>query len=215
MTQTLTDAGQAPAKRRISGRWQLVLLALVCVAPVIASYYSYYVLRPQGRTNFGTLIEPQRPLPAVAATDTDGRAVELTSLKGQWLLLSVAGGACDARCEENLYLQHQLRASLGKSKDRFDWVWLVDDDEPVRAELASALQGAVVLRLPAAQLAAWLQPEAGHRLADHLYVVDPMGNWMMRFPPLDKESAKQARSDLVVLQRASVGWDRPGRHAHP
>lgn len=78
------------ARRTRAGRWQMLLLALVCAAPVIASYYSYYVARPEARRSFGELIEPQRPLPAASATDLSGRPVELTSLKGQWLLLSVA-----------------------------------------------------------------------------------------------------------------------------
>jgi hypothetical protein len=31
----------------------------------------------------------------------------------------VAGGACDADCQKHLYLQRQLRESLGKDKDRW------------------------------------------------------------------------------------------------
>src|SRR3712207_6155818 len=76
------------AARTSRGRWKMLLVMLVCAAPVIASYFTYYVVRPEGRRNFGELIEPQRPLPA-----------SLSALKGQWLLVSVGGGACDARCE--------------------------------------------------------------------------------------------------------------------
>lgn len=200
------------ARRTRAGRWQMLLLALVCAAPVAASYFSYYVVRPQGHTNFGALIEPQRPLPALTATNLQGQSVPLASLKGQWLLISVAGGACDAECESNLYLQRQVREGLGKEKDRVDWVWLVDDAKPVRAALQPALHEAVVLRLPAAELAQWLQPAAGHGLNEHLYVVDPMGHWMMRFPAdLDKAGAGKARRDLERLLRASAGWNQPGR----
>lgn len=200
------------AGRTRRGRWQMLLLALVCAAPVVASYFSYYVIRPQGHTNFGALIEPQRPLPALTATDLEGKPVPLTSLKGQWLLISVASGACDAVCESNLYLQRQVREGLGKEKDRLDWVWLIDDAQPVRAALTPALHEAVVLRVPPAALAQWLQPAAGHTLNEHLYVVDPMGHWMMRFPAdLDKAGAGKARRDLERLLRASSSWDQPGR----
>ncbi|HNJ46143.1 MAG TPA: hypothetical protein PLA33_08445, partial [Ottowia sp.] len=113
------------ARRTRAGRWQMLLLALVCAAPVIASYYSYYVVRPEARRSFGELIEPQRPLPVASATDLSGRPAALSALKGQWLLISVGGGACDAVCENHLYLQRQLREGLGKDKDRLDWVWLV------------------------------------------------------------------------------------------
>ena len=195
-----------------AGRWQMLLLALVCAAPVAASYFSYFVIRPQAHTNFGALIDPQRPLPALTATDLDGKPVPLTGLKGQWLLVSVAGGACDALCESNLYLQRQVREGLGKEKDRVDWVWLIDDEQPVRDALKPALHQATVLRVPEAALAQWLQPAAGHALNEHLYLVDPMGHWMMRFPAdLDKAGAGKARRDLERLLRASSSWDQPGR----
>ena len=51
----------------------LLLVLAVCAAPVIASYLTYYVIRPETHKSFGTLIEPQRPLPALAATDLAGR----------------------------------------------------------------------------------------------------------------------------------------------
>ena len=200
------------ARRTRAGRWQMLLLALVCAAPVIASYYSYYVARPEARRSFGELIEPQRPLPTASATDLSGRPVELTSLKGQWLLLSVAGGACDAACENNLYLQRQLREGLGKDKDRLDWVWLVSDDARLPEALLPALGQATVLRVPPAVLADWLAPAAGQALTEHLYVVDPMGHWMMRFPAgLDKAGAGRAKRDLERLMRASASWDQAGR----
>jgi hypothetical protein len=66
-----------------------------------------------------------------------------------------------------------------------------------------------VLRVPREALAQWLQPELGHALEESLYLVDPMGEWMMRTPP-DPDPAKLKR-DLERLLRASAGWDRPGR----
>jgi hypothetical protein len=195
-----------------AGRWKMLAVLLVCVAPIVASYLSYYVLRPEGRRNFGDLIEPQRPAPALITRTLGGATGDLRSLKGQWLLVTVAGGACAAPCENNLYLQRQLRESLGKEKERLDRVWLVVDEAPVPPPLLPALSGASVLRVSAASLADWLQPQAGQALADHLYLVDPMGNWMMRFPPnLDAPSAAKAKRDLDRLLRASSGWDKEGR----
>lgn len=199
------EALAGDVRRTVAGRLKMLLVLAVCAAPVIASYFTYYVVHPQTGHSYGELIEPQRPLPA-----------SLSSLRGQWLLVSVAGGACDATCERNLYLQRQLRESMGKDKDRVDWVWLIDDTQPVRAELQPAVARATVLRADPAQLAQWLAPAAGHSLHDHVYVVDPMGNWMMRFPPagqreLDTAAAKNMKRDLERLLRASASWDRPGR----
>ncbi|MGD9772654.1 MAG: hypothetical protein AB7U60_00450 [Diaphorobacter sp.] len=203
----------AALQRSRSGRWQMLGLLLVCAAPVIASYFTYYVIRPEGRRNFGELIEPQRALPAqAAATALDGTAHRLGELRGQWLLVSVAPGACDEVCRNHLYLQRQLRESLGREKDRLDWVWLVPDGAAPPAEITPGLQGATVRRVDAATLADWLQPAPGQVLQDHLYVVDPQGHWMMRFPArLDRAGAAKAKRDLDRLLRASSSWDQPGR----
>jgi hypothetical protein len=205
----LDQASTTSAASTRAGRWKMLLLLLVCASPVVASYFTYYVLRPEGRRNYGELIDPQRPLPAFSALDAQGRQLALTGLKDQWLLISVAPSACDAACQQHLYLQHQLRETLGKEKGRLDWVWLRTDDAPLNATLTQATASAVVLQVDPAQLATWLQPAPGQRLEDHLYLVDPLGNWMMRFPaPLDP---KQAKRDLDRLLRASAFWDKEGR----
>jgi hypothetical protein len=199
-------------RRRMSGRLQALLVLLACAAPVIASYFTYYVVRPQGRSNYSALIEPAREVPAELPLLTlDDRAVASASLRGQWLLVTVGPGGCDAACEARLFAQRQLREMLGRERDRLDKVWFVTDDAPVRPELRAALEagGVQVLRVPAPALAAWLQPAAGQALEAHLYIVDPMGKWMMR-PPVDPQPARVKR-DLDRLLRASSSWDNPGR----
>ena len=200
-------------RRTQSGRLKMLLVLLVCAAPVVASYLTYFVIRPDGRTNYSELIAPPRPVPSdLPLTDLRGAAVKAESLKGQWLLVVVAGGACDATCERHLWLQRQLRETLGREKDRLDKVWLITDAAAPRAQTLDAIltnTQASVLRVPQAALAQWLQPARGQALADHLYIVDPLGNWMMRVPP-EAEPGKLKR-DVEKLLRASAGWDKPGR----
>lgn len=200
-------------RRTKNGRLKMLLVLAVCAAPVIASYFTYFVIRPEGRTNYSELIQPQRPIPAdLPLTDLRGAAVKAESLKGQWLLVVVSAAACDTTCEKHLWLQRQLRETLGREKDRVDKVWLVDDAGTPKSQV---LQGvttnteATVLRVPMGALAAWLQPAAGHALEDHLYIVDPLGNWMMRVPPNPDPS--KLKRDVEKLLRASAGWDKPGR----
>jgi len=205
-------AEAAVSGRRSGGRLKMLLVLFICAAPVVASYFTYYVLRPEGRRNFGELIDPQRPLPDLSVAGLDGTPHKLTDLKGQWLLVSVASGACDEQCEKHLYLQRQVLTSLGKERDRFDWVWLITDEQPVRPTLLPALKDATVFRLDFDQVSNWLMPAKDRVLSDHLYVVDPMGNWMMRFPAkLDAEGAVKAKRDLERLLRASDSWDQAGR----
>lgn len=237
---TLAEMARGDTQRTVRGRLKMLAVLLVCAAPVVASYFTYYVIRPEGRRNFGELIDPQRPLPDQMAVALDGRAVNLQSLRGQWLLVSVGVGGCDATCERHLFLQRQLREGLGRDKDRVDWVWLVTDDAPVAAPLQAAIRGATVLRVPPDAVARWLAPAPGQALNEQLYLVDPMGHWMMRFPPvgrtasdgaatpaqplevagvpvsgaagtLDTASAAKIKRDIERLLRASASWDEAGR----
>ena len=200
-------------RRTWSGRLQMALILLVCAAPVIASYLAVYVLRPAaGEAAYGDLIQPSVGLPDVAGIDLQGGRVPLRSLKGQWLLVAVNPSSCDAACEQRLFLQRQLREMLGRERERLDKVWLVTDDAPLSLALLQAVTGGVpvqVLRVARADVQAWLKPARGQQLDDHLYLVDPMGEWMMRLPATPDPA--KAKRDLDRLLRASAPWDTPGR----
>lgn len=201
------------AKRTHKGRILMLLVLLACAAPVIASYLAFYVFKPQSTRSYGQLVQPLRPIPAVTVQNAISKAtISLPELKGQWLLISVSPAACPQPCEQHLYLQRQLRESLGKDKDRLDWVWLVSDDAPLPSALVPAAAQGTVLRLSVDDLRNWLSLAPGDDVSAHLYVVDPMGQYMMRFPAgLGQAEAKQVRKDLERLLRASAFWDTPGR----
>ncbi len=196
-------------RRMAAGRWQMFAVLAVCAAPVLASYFTFYVVRPQSRTNYADLITPPLEIPAdLPLTNLDGSAVTARSLHGQWLLVTVAASACDERCGRNLVLMRQLRETLGREKERIDKVWLVVDANQPADDLLSAT-GAEALLTTTQAVSKWLAPTAGRALEEHVYLVDPMGNWMMR-APVDPEPAKFKR-DIERLLRASASWDQPGR----
>ena len=199
--------------RTRSGRIRMLMVFAICAAPILLSYFSYYVLRPQGSSSYGELIEPQRDLPAIKATDLDGNTLDLRNLSGQWLFVAVAGGKCELDCEKLLYVQRQLHKSLGKQQDKLERVWLVPDSAPIAPQLVEALQGATILRVDANALAQWLYPSTAGQLSDHLYLIDPMGHWMMRFPSdlHAKDAPTKIKRDLERLLRAASSWDQPGR----
>jgi hypothetical protein len=200
-------------RRKKNGRLKMLMVLAMCIAPVVASYVTFFVIKPQGRTNYSDLISPSRDLPAdLPLTKLTGEAVPALSLRGQWLMVVVSDAACDAACEKSLYLQRQLRETLGREKDRIDKIWLITDTAAPRAEVLQAIsQGtpATVLRVPREALAKWFAPAAGQALDAHIYMVDPMGQWMMR-TPINPDPAKLKR-DVEKLLRASASWDLPGR----
>ena len=209
----LDIAADESVRRTAAGRWKLVLVLLACAAPVIASYFTYYVIRPEGRSNYAAIIETAPEMPVtLPLRDLDGRSVDAKSLRGQWLLVVVASGDCDSACEQRLYAQRQMREMTGRERDRIDKVWFVVDDAPVKPALRAALEAAPptqVLRVPMADLSRWLAPAPGESLGAHLYVVDPMGRWMMRAPSALEPS--RFKRDIDRVLRASSSWDTPGR----
>jgi hypothetical protein len=208
----LADPVQAQRRRTLSGRVKMLLVLAVCAAPVVASYVTYFVIRPEGRTNYSTLILPTRGLPDLALRNLDDAPVPARSLRGQWLLVAVGPAACGNACEQRLYMQRQLREMLGRERDRLDKVWFITDAGALPAPLAAGLGGVAplkALRVDREALARWLVPADGQALEDHLYLVDPMGEWMMRIPPTPEPG--RVKRDLERVLRASASWDTPGR----
>ncbi|MDP5009332.1 MAG: cytochrome C oxidase subunit I [Glaciimonas sp.] len=189
------------AKR--SGRWKLLLVIAVCAAPIIASYLTYYVIKPQGRTNYGALLDPsQHVMPDLQAKALDGTPSTLDALKGKWLMVQVDGGECPKTCQEKLFEMRQLRTMQGKEKERVERVWLITDDNPVDTKALLPFDGTHMLRVNSDSVKAWLPTDAGTTVADHLYLIDPRSNLMMRFPK-DADPSK-VKKDLSKLLRASA-----------
>ncbi len=203
----------ASVTRQRAGRWKMLLLLAICAAPVVASYFTFYVVKPSGSA-YGELIVPTVEIPAdLPLTDLQGRPVTAASLHGQWLLTVVQPSTCDKACEDQFYVQRQLREMLGKNRDRIDKLWLIPDGGVPRPDLLAALTQkgveVTILRVPADRLSTWLKPADGKTLADHFYVVDPMGRWMLRAP--GQPEPKKLKGDLDKLLKASAGWDNAGR----
>jgi hypothetical protein len=168
-----------PEQTRKRNRRTLWLLLAVCAAPVIASYIAYYFWRPASHVNYGTLLEPH-PLPDAQLVALDGKAFRLSDMKGEWVLITSASPDCNTTCRERLVYMRQVRLAQGKESERIERVWIVTDDQPPSAELLAQHPGLHVVHDPRKTVLAAL-PITG-RGAEHIYVVDPLGNLMMRFP---------------------------------
>ncbi|HEY3597842.1 MAG TPA: cytochrome C oxidase subunit I [Paraburkholderia sp.] len=188
------------------GRWMLLLLALVCAAPVVASYLAYYVFKPTGgTTSYGTLIDPQRPIPAsLVVTGEDGKPMKLASLRGRWLMISADSSTCDKACATKLYFMRQVRATQGGERDRIVTVWLRTDTAKVPAAIETAYPDTDMLVADPSEVAAWLPADAGTQVTDHIYMVDPNGNLMMRFPK-DPNPSKIKGDVSKLLRNSGIG----------
>jgi hypothetical protein len=190
------------SKPKAKGNWKLFLVIAICAAPMIASYLAYYVFKPQGRTNYGTLIDPrQYPMPTLGTTTLDGKPFSLEQLKGKWIMLQVNGGDCGEPCKTMLYEVRQLRLMQGKNMNRIERAWLITDAKPLETVLMREYDGTHFLRANPAMVNAWLPVDAGTSAADHIYLIDPLGNLMMRFPK--NADPNKIKKDLAKLLAAS------------
>jgi hypothetical protein len=192
---------------RSRSRAKLWLVIAICAAPVIASYIAYYYVRPSARSNYGTLVDPQRPVPALQLTTLDGRPFETDHLRGKWTLLMIAGGDCADACRDRLYHLRQVRLTTGRERDRVQRVWLIPDRQPLPTQVIREYDGTEMVRADAAQLAQWLPSdpvEPPGAYAEHIYVIDPLGNLMMRFP-LDADPNKTKRDLAKLLAASRIG----------
>lgn len=209
----LSDSGGSETPKTIAtARQKLVLLFLIASLPVVTAALVYFLLRPQGHAGLGQIITPAQAVGSAQGVDMAGQNMRLEVLRGQWLLVSVADGACSADCEKRLFMQRQLHAMLGGETRRVDKVWLLNDQLPVAEPLRAALHDVTVLRVAPPTLQSWLPAPTGTAQTDYLYVVDPLGNTVMRFPAvMDAAQVRLALRDLARVLRATASWDGPGR----
>jgi hypothetical protein len=202
----VSSASAAHPDRR-TNRWPLLVLAAVCVAPVVASYVTYYALQPGGRTNYGTLVQPQRPLPALHLRALDGLPVEVGTLRGKWTLVQVDHAACAEACVRKLWNMRQVRLTTGREMERVQRAWLIVDDAPPDPATVREYDGTRLLRARPDELADFLElppvpPEGpASQVTDHVWLIDPLGNLMLRWPR--HEDPNRMKRDLEKLLRAS------------
>ncbi len=190
-------------KQQRAGRGKLFLVLAVCAAPLIASYFMYYVVKPSGRTNYGTLLDPRNyPMPELASTALDGSPLSLQAFQGKWLMVQVNDADCQAPCEKKLNDMRQLRLAQGKEMDRIERIWLITDDKPLETMLLRQYDGMRHLRVSSNVLESWLPAEPGTVASDHIYLIDPRGNLMMRYPK--DADPNQIKKDLIKLLKASA-----------
>jgi len=186
----------ATEDRRRGRRIAFVILAL-CAAPTVAAWLAYFVWQPQSRLNYGELIEA-RAISDPELRRLDGSPFRLSQLRGRWVLLQIDSGACTEGCRRKLLYMRQARLAQGKDAQRMERVWLLADAATPDPGLLHDHDGIRVMRAPGPFLAEF---PAARSATDHIYVVDPLGTLMLRFPT--DPDAQRMTKDLARLLRVS------------
>lgn len=195
------DSGQGPVPPARS-MWTLWLILAVCVLPIVGSTVLYYLAPPVDRMNYGDLITPPKALPALRLMNLDGEQVNLGMLKGKWTMVQIDSAACASVCRDKLYKMRQVRLTQGKNMDRVQRLWVVSDETSVDEKVLRDYAGTVIVRAAGQDLGQLQQALPSSAAAeDHIWLVDPLGNVMLRYPPAADPS--RMKNDLLRLLRVS------------
>lgn len=180
---------------------QLWLILAICVLPIIASTALYLLWTPTQFVNHGELVEPV-PLADVSWSQSGGASFAFSELNGRWVFVSIDDAACDEHCLRKLYLMRQLRLTQGKDAERIERVWLIDDGRQPAPQTLAEYEGTQAIVLSETETLSLFQ-SSDHR-KDYIFLIDPIGNLMMRFPR-DVDPSRM-KKDITKLLRVSSGW---------
>ena len=210
-TESVPTAPSNPPKRSIA---PLIWILIVSLAPVVAAFLVYYIpeWRPSGSVNYGTLVEPQRPMPTaeqLPLTTLDGKPYDFNQLRGQWLLVAADGAACPEECAKKLYILRNTHAMTGKNVERLNRVWFITDDAQVPEKVLEAYRGTIMLRVNPDDLTKFLTTPAGMAsseaaLAQPLWIMDPLGNLILEYPK-DPDPLKVRKDIGKLLHNSRIG----------
>jgi cytochrome oxidase Cu insertion factor (SCO1/SenC/PrrC family) len=192
-----------PAVDRRSGRRSFLLLASLFFVPFAAAIWLYYssAWRPAPGAH-GELIDPPRPLPAIALTLPDGRLTPPDALRGAWFVIYLIDGPCTDRCVSTPAELARVRLALGNDATRVRRVLLHAGDCCAPGFPGPGDEDLLTLGATgsAGQALLALFPRAPDGAAA-VYILDPRGNLMMRHAATG--AAQGLLKDLKRLLRLS------------
>jgi cytochrome oxidase Cu insertion factor (SCO1/SenC/PrrC family) len=193
------NPSESNAAQRKSRR-TLLLVAAVCLAPFVGSFALYFFWQPSGRINYGELIEGVSvPTGVLAAANAqDAKPFDFAQVRGRWVFVTVDAGACDDYCRGKLWKMRQVRLTQGKNLERIERVWLVSDAQRIAPALLKEYEGTWLAGTQDNLLKAFPH---GTAQRDHIYLVDPLGNVVLRYPR-DADPSRM-KKDLTRLLRVS------------
>ena len=198
----------------LSSRQGLVLLGLMFMAPAFVAWVmhnsSEQGWRPEGTTNRGVLVHPARPLTLPAEMVIAGEPAN-DYLQGMWTLLYIGDADCDAVCNENLYKMRQVRTAQNEHMRRVQQLYLVRDEAvPVALQtlLDNEYKGLTVMLVTADQAEQiapyFLIDGVSMQGAERVYIIDPLGNLMMYYPP-DANPSGMLKDLKKLLKYSKIG----------
>ena len=185
---------------KLTPRAKLLLIAALFLAPIAASIVAYVFLNIEPTANYGELLLPPSPITAHSFAREDGTQFRFAELRDRWVLVASDSGACAEACARKLRMMRQVRLALGHEATRVARVFVVDD---IRAPEHAALDPVEDLVVALTPRGLTLPPGAANDRA-HIYLVDPRGSVMMRWPA-DSDFRRMLKDLQTLLKASQIG----------
>ncbi len=170
-----------PDRRR--SRTLLIVTFLLFFLPVLGAWLLIVFApdwRPFGTVNNGTLVQPVRSVTAAGLRYVDGTEIDPGYLSGRWTLVHVTDGACERSCIEVLARSRQVQQALGDDMQRVQLLLVLAG--PANAPSADIPPGVTLAAASSDWLASFSFTDGPPGQGPGIYLVDPQGYLMMRYP---------------------------------
>lgn len=174
-------------------------MLVLLFSPVVISYTLFFMGYRPGSVNYGDLVEIEKLTGSAGVTQDTNKILRMRDLHGKWIMLTIDSGNCDEACQLKLYYMRQVRTMQNKEMNRIERLWLIDDNVRVDPELFKNYEGTLFVNAQGSELLEQIPTRESQR--KHIYLIDPMGNLMMRFP--EKLEPRKMSDDIKRLLQVS------------
>lgn len=190
MTTMAMNENDLAVKAAPANRWVFVMLMLLFVLPVVLATLLYLTgWRPSSIGHHGELIQPARQVEGLSLQTLDGQPAHFSELRGKWLMVHFGPSSCPEECLKNIHTMRQIHAAQAKEIGRVQRVFIATDmeaAEQLKVKLVSYPEMWVwtVEKKALAEVLPSFGIDAGQAAEQQgVYLVDPLGNLIMRYPP--------------------------------
>ena len=211
MNDDLPQTESRPVNNPLDGSkrnpYTLWFVVISFVAPAALAYIMFFFVEVESFVNRGEILEPIVHINDFKLRDENDQIIPQEKLTYKWRLISLVGSECDEKCAKRLYDTRQIYASLGKDRHRVYrmFIHLQPPGDELQALIDEVHSNAIRVTGDAVEIKQALgeniREDAGID-NNETYIMDPMGNVMMRFT--QDQPNKDFLHDLKKLLKASL-----------
>ena len=199
-----------PVNNPIAGKkrnpYTVWFVVLAFIAPVVLAYIMFFFVDVKSFVNHGEILNPIVHIISFELKNKHGEIIPEKELTYKWRLISFLGKDCDQPCEKRLFDTRQIHTSLAKDQHRLSrmFVHLEPAGDSLSKLITETHPGVIQVNgnedIITKALDNNFRGDAGI-INNETYIMDPMGNVMMRFT--QEQPEKEFLYDLKKLLKAS------------